>query len=46
MGIGMMMVVAKEDANKVVAALKEIDKQAAVIGEITKGNKGVILCED
>lgn len=46
MGIGMMMVVAKEDADKVVTALREIGEQAAIIGEITEGNKGVILCED
>ncbi len=46
MGIGMMMVVAKEEADKVVSALKEVGEQATIIGEIVEGNKGVILCED
>lgn len=46
MGIGMMMVVAKEDADKVLAALEGINEKASVIGEIVAGNKGVILCQD
>ena len=46
MGIGMMLVVASEDAERVVSALHEASEQATVIGEIVKGNQGVILCQD
>lgn len=46
MGIGMMLVVASEDAERVVSALHEASEQATVIGEIVKGDKGVILCQD
>ncbi len=46
MGIGMMMVVSKEDQDKVIDALKEAGEKPAVIGEIVEGNKGVILWED
>lgn len=46
MGIGMMIVTAKEDADKVIAALHAINEKASVIGEIVEGHKGVILCQD
>lgn len=46
MGIGMMLVVDNNDADKVLNALKEIGEEANVIGEIVTGNKGVILCQD
>lgn len=46
MGIGMMLVVDAADSDKVVAALKEAGEKAKVIGEIVKGDKGVILWED
>lgn len=46
MGIGMMIVVAKEDGEKLVEALKEVGEKASVIGELVAGNKGVILCQD
>lgn len=46
MGIGMMIVVASEDVERVVKALHEANEQATVIGEIVKGDKGVILCQD
>lgn len=46
MGIGMMLVVEKSDANKVVEALMAIGESAKVIGEMVKGSQGVILCED
>lgn len=46
MGIGMMVVVSKEEVDKVLMALKEAGEAACVIGEIVEGNKGVILCED
>ena len=46
MGVGMMMVVAKEDADKLVEAMREIGEVATVVGEIVAGNEGVILCQD
>ena len=46
MGIGMMIVVDAADSDKVIAALSGIGEKANVIGEIVKGDKGVILCED
>ena len=46
MGIGMMIMVAKEDADKVLDALHAIDEKANIIGEIVSGDKGVILCQD
>ena len=44
MGIGMCLVVAKEDANRAVDELKVCGQPAAVIGEIVSGEKGVVLC--
>lgn len=46
MGIGMMIIVDKQDQEKVIAALETINEKAQVIGEIVPGNKGVILCQD
>ncbi|MBE6022086.1 MAG: phosphoribosylformylglycinamidine cyclo-ligase [Cellulosilyticum sp.] len=46
MGIGMIIVVAPEDATKVVEALHTVGEKASVVGEIVKGDKGVILCQD
>lgn len=46
MGIGMMVVVRREDAEKVMEALHAIGEKASVIGEIVSGDKGVILCQD
>ncbi len=43
MGIGMMVAVAKEDADKTLSAIKAAGEKAFVIGEIRKGEKGVIL---
>ncbi|HEX3017204.1 MAG TPA: phosphoribosylformylglycinamidine cyclo-ligase [Caproicibacter sp.] len=44
MGIGMCLVVPKDDANKAVQELKSSGQPAAVIGEITAGDEGVVLC--
>ena len=46
MGIGMMIVTAKEDADQVVEALCKVGEEATIIGEIVEGNKEVILCQD
>ena len=44
MGVGMSVVVAKEDANKAVEILKAQGEDAYIIGEIVKSDDGVILC--
>lgn len=46
MGIGMMIVTEKEDADKVVEELCKVGEEATIIGEIVEGNKEVILCQD
>ena len=40
----MSIVVAKEDADTALSVLKECGEDAYVIGEIVKGDEGVILC--
>ena len=44
MGVGMTAVVAKEDAEKALEVLKANGEDAYIIGEIVKGEEGVILC--
>ena len=44
MGIGMMLCVNKEDADKVIAAVETTGDKAYLIGEIEKGEKGIRLC--
>ena len=44
MGVGMTMVVAKDDVDKALAALKENGQDAYVIGEIVSGEEKVTLC--
>ena len=44
MGVGMTMIVAKEDADRAIAALKENSQDAYVIGEIVSGEEKVTLC--
>lgn len=46
MGIGMIMVTAPEEAQKVIDTLASIDEKAYIIGEIIEGEKEVILCQD
>lgn len=43
MGIGYVIVVSKDEAAEVVKLAEELGETAAVIGKITKGNKGVVL---
>ena len=43
MGVGMSIVVSKEDAAKSLEILKAAGEYAYIIGEIVKGNEGVIL---
>ena len=44
MGTGMVLVTAKEDADKAIAALNSKGQGAKVIGEIVPGDERVILC--
>jgi phosphoribosylformylglycinamidine cyclo-ligase len=44
MGVGMSVVVAKEDAAKAIEILKANGEDAYVIGEIIKSEDGVVLC--
>ena len=46
MGIGMILVVAENEAAKIVEALHAAGEPASIVGEIVKGDKGVILCQD
>ncbi len=43
MGVGMSVVVAKEDADKALSILKANGEDAYIIGEVVKGDEGVIL---
>ncbi len=44
MGVGMSIVVAKEDADKALASLKASGENAYIIGEVIKGDEGVVIC--
>ena len=44
MGVGMSVVVKKEDAELALKVLKENGEDAYIMGEIVKGEKGVIFC--
>ena len=44
MGVGMTMIVAKDDADKALAALKENGQDAYVISEVVSGEEKVALC--
>ena len=43
MGIGMTVVVAKEDGEKALEILRAAGEDASIIGEIVSGEKGVTL---
>ncbi len=44
MGIGMMLAVSKEDADKTLQALKAAGEKAFIVGYVENGEKGVKLC--
>jgi len=44
MGVGMSVVVSKEEADKAIEVLKANDIDAYVIGEISESEEGVIIC--
>ena len=44
MGVGMSVIVAKEDANKALDILKKNGEDAYILGELVESEDGVILC--
>jgi len=44
MGVGMSIVVAPSEVNKALEILKANGEDAYVIGEIIKGDEGVVFC--
>jgi phosphoribosylformylglycinamidine cyclo-ligase len=44
MGVGMCVVVDKNDADKAVSAINGSGEEAYVIGELIESNEGVIIC--
>ena len=44
MGVGMSIVVSKEDANKALEVLKANGEDAYIIGEIEEGEERVVIC--
>ena len=43
MGVGMSVIVAKEDAQKTIEVLKANGEDAYIIGEVVKSEEGVII---
>lgn len=44
MGIGLCVAVAKEDADKALAAIGSAGEKAVIMGEVVKGEAGITLC--
>ncbi len=44
MGVGMIVSVDKNDADKAIAAINETGEQAYVLGELVESEEGVIIC--
>ena len=44
MGVGMIVSVDKNDADKAIAAIKAAGEDAYVLGELVESNEGVIIC--
>ncbi|MDO4459450.1 MAG: phosphoribosylformylglycinamidine cyclo-ligase [Clostridia bacterium] len=44
MGVGIVMAVSPETADKAIAAIEAAGEKAFVLGEVVKGEEGVILC--
>ena len=44
MGVGMCMIVDRNDVDTALSVLKEQGEDAYVIGEVVEGSEGVILC--
>ena len=44
MGVGMSVIVKKDEADKAIRCLHENGENAYIMGEVVKGSDGVILC--
>ena len=44
MGVGMSVVVAKEDADKALSVMRSAGEAPYIMGELVEGEEGVILC--
>ena len=44
MGVGMVMAVSRESAQAAVNAVETAGEKAVILGEVTEGNEGVVLC--
>ena len=44
MGVGMIVSVDKNDADKAVAAINETGEEAYILGELVESEEGVIIC--
>ena len=44
MGVGMIAVVSKQDADKAICVLREAGEDAYILGELVESEEGVILC--
>ena len=44
MGIGLCVAVSKDTAQKAVDAFRAAGEEAVVLGEVTQGDEGVVLC--
>ena len=44
MGVGMCVVVSKDDAEKALETLRGAGEEAYLLGELVEGDEGVILC--
>lgn len=44
MGVGLCVAVSKETAQKAMDAFREAGEEALVLGEVTQGDEGVVLC--
>ena len=44
MGVGMVVSVDKNDADKAIAAIKAAGEDAYVLGELVESEEGVIIC--
>ena len=44
MGVGMSIILDKKDAEKALEVLRANGEDAYIIGEVVKGDEGVIIC--
>ena len=45
MGLGMVICVSQEDADKTVEALKSVGEQAYIVGSVIEGDKGIDIMD-